>query len=257
MKGVLKHPLRVTGRLLWLAGELGLAFLDFIINVVFARKVPLTRARALWLQQTCRRVLRALNTEVTTNGSIPTKGLLVSNHLGYVDILVLSAITPAVFISKSSVRRWPIFGWFALLAGTLFVKGTRRSDVSRLNREVTGVLDGGGLVVMFPEGASPDGRHVLSFKSSLLEPVTRHGHPLAAATISYSLSDGDVGEDICYQGDMALLPHLVNLFSKAGIRVAVSFTGLEHAAISRKELARKLHSRVVRLRESVVDSVTE
>lgn len=131
MKGFWKHPFRVTGRLLWLAGEIVLAMLDFVINVVFAPKVPLPRARSLWLQQVCRRVLRVFKVEVTTQGPIPLKGLLVSNHLGYLDILVLSAVAPAVFIARSEVKRWPIFGWFAILAGTLFVRRPRRSDIAR------------------------------------------------------------------------------------------------------------------------------
>ncbi len=194
MKGLLRRNLRLTGRLLWLAGEILVALMDFVINVIFAPKVPLARARALWLQQLSRRVLRILKVEIKTQGPIPLKGLLVSNHLSYLDILVLSAVTPAVFIAKSDVKRWPIFGWFTVLAGTLFVRRAKRSDVARLNREVTQTLDAGALVVLFPEGRSPDGREAVPFKSSLLEPVTRLNHPLSAACIEYSLPEGDQGE---------------------------------------------------------------
>jgi 1-acyl-sn-glycerol-3-phosphate acyltransferase len=257
MKGLRKNPLRVAGRSLWLAGEILLALLDFIINVVFAPKVPLDRARALWLQQACRRVLRVFNTEVTTRGPIPIKGLLVSNHLGYLDILVLSAITPAVFISKSDVKRWPDFGWFAILSGTLFVQRNRRSDVARLNREVARTLDTGGLVVLFPEGTSSDGRDVLPFKSSLLEPVTSLNHTVSASCISYSMLEGDPGRDVCYWGDMTFVPHLVNLLSKPRINAIVSFTRLEENPNGRKELARHLRSHVVRLKETCLAAAEE
>ena len=224
MKGLKKNPLRVTRRLVWLGGEITLAFLDFVINVIFAPKVPLNRARALWLQQACRRVLRILNVEIKTRGPIPLKGLLVCNHLSYLDILVISTVTPAIFISKSEVKRWPVFGWFAALSGTLFVDRTKRTDVARLNDEVAQVLEGGGLVVLFPEGTSSDGTNVLPFKSSLLEPATRRNHPLSVAFLNYSLPDGNVGEDVCYWGDMTLVPHLLNLFSKPRIGVNVPVT---------------------------------
>jgi 1-acyl-sn-glycerol-3-phosphate acyltransferase len=250
MKQFLKKSLRVTGRLFWLAGEILLALLDFVINVIFAPKMPLPRARSLWLQQSCRRALRIMNVEVTTQGPIPLKGLLVSNHLGYLDILVLSAVAPAVFIARSEVKRWPVLGWFAILAGTLFVRRAKRSDVTRLNRDVEHALDAGALVVLFPEGTSSDGREVLPFKSSLLEPVTRLSHPLSAACIHYSLPDGDAGDDICYWGDMRLGPHLLKLFSKSRISATVSFVGLEQNQNTRKELARSLHSQVMRLKES-------
>src|SRR5215510_7916056 len=161
MRAFLQHPARVTGRLVWFAGEVTLALLDFIINVIFQGKVPLLRSRAQWLQQACRRVLRVLDVKIKTQGPIPLKGLLVCNHLSYLDILVISTITPAVFISKSEVKRWPVFGWFARMSGTLFVERGRRADVSRLNLEVEYVLDAGGLVVLFPEGTSSDGRDVL------------------------------------------------------------------------------------------------
>ena len=248
MKGFLKHPVRVIGRLIWLAGELGLAFLDFIVNVMFARKVPLTRARAMWLQQTCRRVLRVLSMEVTTRGPIPTKGLLVSNHLSYLDILVLGATTPVVFISKSEVKRWPVFGWFAVLGGSLFVQRNKRSDVARLNQELAQILDNGALVVLFPEGTSSNGQQILPFKSSLLEPVASLEHPVSAACISYSLDDGDPGIDVCYWGDMTLAPHLLNLFSKPRIGARVAFSQLEPSSNSRKELARDLHTHMVQLK---------
>lgn len=250
MKSFLQKSLRVTGRLFWLAGEILLALLDFVINVIFAPKVPLPRARSLWLQQVCRRVLRIMKVEITTQGPIPLQGLLVSNHVGYLDILVLSAVAPAVFIARSDVKRWPVLGWFAILAGSLFVRRAKRSDVTRLNREVTHALDAGALVVLFPEGTSSDGRDVLPFRSSLLEPVIRLNHPLSAACIRYSLPDGEGGGDVCHRGDMTFASHLVKLFSKSRISATVSFVRLEQGPHSRKELARNLHMQVMRLRES-------
>lgn len=252
MNGLRQQPLRVTFRLVWLAGELSLALLDFVVNVMFQRQMPLPKARSLWLQQASRRVLRILSVDVRTNGPIPLKGLLVSNHLSYLDILVLSSVTPAVFISKSEVKRWPIFGWFARMSGTLFVDRTRRSDVSRLNLELARALDEGGLVVLFPEGTSSDGSAVLPFKSSLLEPVTRIDHPLNISCIQYALPDGRPGEDVCYWGDMTLVPHLLNLLSKRCVNATVAFTpaAAPGPAACRKTLARHLHSEVVRLHQS-------
>jgi 1-acyl-sn-glycerol-3-phosphate acyltransferase len=255
MNGFLKHPFRVMGRLFWLGGEILLAMLDFVINVLCARKVPLVRSRAVWLQQTCRRMLRVLNTEVATQGPIPLKGLLVSNHLGYLDILVLSAITPVVFIGKSHVKRWPVFGWFAILSGTLFVRHNRRSDVARLNQEVARILEAGGLVVLFPERSGSDER--LPFKSSLLEPVTRFDHPLAAASIRYSARDEDSGEEACYKEDTTFAPHLLHVLAKLKIKATVSFTRLEGTRRNRKELALRLRSQVVQQKEPAISTVVE
>jgi 1-acyl-sn-glycerol-3-phosphate acyltransferase len=250
MNSFLKTSLRVTGRLFWLAGEILLALLDFVMNVMFAPEMPLPRARSLWLQQVCRRVLRVMKVKIKTQGPIPLQGLLVSNHLGYLDILVLSAVAPAVFIARSDVKRWPILGWFAILAGTLFVRRTRRSDVTRLNREVAHALDAGALVVLFPEGDGSDSHHVLRFRSSLLEPVVRLDHPLSAASIHYARPDGEPVGDNDESGDERVMPFLLKLLSTSRISATVSFVRLEQGPNSRKELARSLHSQVRRLQES-------
>lgn len=252
MKGFLRNPWRVTGRLIWFTGEVLLFFLDYLVNVAFRPSLPLTKARALWLQVSCRRALRVLNVKIKTSGPVPGRGLIVSNHLSYLDILVLSAVTPAVFISKSEVKHWPVFGWFARLSGALFLDRTRRSDVARLNQQIAQVLDGGVPVVLFPEGTSSDGRQVLPFKSSLLEPVLQQAQPLCVSLLRYSLTDGRASEDVCYWGDMAFLPHLLNLLSKRRVRVSVSFTPIEETPSCRKDLARRLHSEVVRMQEGVL-----
>jgi len=174
---------------------------------------------------------------------------LVCNHLSYLDILVLAAKTPAVFVAKREVKLWPVFGWFARLAGTLFVNREKRTQVAQATAELEQTLDSGALVVLFPEGTSSDGRTVLPFKSALLAPATRSCRPLFAGYICYELDDGDVREEVCYWKDMTLLPHLVNLLSKRAPRVFVRFSQLQHSTTDRKELARQLHSEVLRLQK--------
>ncbi len=248
MRNVASHPLRVLGRLCWLAGEAAVAALDFVVRVGFRPERPSLQPRARWLQRSCRRGLRVLGVALQVEGRIPAAGLLVCNHLTYLDILVLSALTPAIFVAKREVKRWPVFGWFARCAGTLFVDREKRIQVAALNRSLEAILDQGALVVLFPEGTSSDGRTVLPFKSSLLEPAVRRGCLLSAGLFEYHLADGDVGEEVCYWKDMTFLPHLVNLLSKRRIGVSVRFAEVQCGTADRKALARDLHSAVMRLK---------
>jgi lyso-ornithine lipid O-acyltransferase len=249
MKGLPRHPWRVLGRMLWLAAALVLVALDFAFQVLLRREHPSLHARARWLQRGCQRCLRVLGVEFRATGEVPATGLLVSNHLSYLDILVLSALTPAVFVAKREVKHWPVFGWFARLGGTLFVDREKRTQVGELTEALRGVLDQKVLVILFPEGTSSDGHTVLPFKSSLLEPATRCAHPLSASLIQYRLEDGDVGEEVCYWKDMTLVPHLLNLLSKRRVKVLVRFSAVRKGSADRKELARQLHSEVLRLME--------
>ena len=239
---------RLALRSVWLCGQLLFITADFAWLALRHGGSPPLRARTVWLQRSSRRVLRLLEAEIESDGSCPRDGLLVSNHLSYLDILVLTSLTPAVFVSKSEVRSWPVFGWFARMAGTLFLHRARRTDVVRISEEIATALRGGHLVVLFPEGTSSDGRQVLPFRSSLLEPVNGQQRPLSVACISYAVAGGSAENDVCYWGDMTFFPHLVKLLTKEKIRARVRFRKVEHRADNRKELARQLHAEVVRLK---------
>ena len=67
------------------------------------------------------------------------------------------------------------------------------------------------------------------------------------ARIEYALSDGDPGQDVCYWGDMTLVPHLLNLMTKRSIRVSVRSARIEQRSVDRKVLARELQSEIGRL----------
>jgi 1-acyl-sn-glycerol-3-phosphate acyltransferase len=249
-----RHPLRVTGRLLWFAGIVLAALSDYLVSCAFRSKRSKLIARAHWLQRHSRRTLRMLQLEPCVEGAIPTHGLLVSNHLGYLDVLVLSAITPAIFVAKREIKFWPVIGLLTSLAGTLFVNRERRSQVGQTNNEIQATLDSGMLMVLFAEGTSSNGQDVLPFKSALLEPVVQQTHPISVACIQYALddNDGDAGEEVCYWGGHTFFPHLLNLLSKRAVRAEVKFAVIPQAGADRKELARQLRGGILKLKDGCV-----
>src|SRR5437764_14423329 len=135
--------------LLWTAFDAALQFLYLKMR----GRVSETQ-RAEWLHRTCKRLLRRLRIPVEHVGEIPADGLIVANHLSYLDILALSALAPFVFIAKKEVRSWAIFGWMATTAGTLFVDRERKLDTGKVNESVGEALAAGMRVVLFPEGTS-------------------------------------------------------------------------------------------------------
>lgn len=241
---------RTFWRGLWVCFWIARAALEFLLFVGIETSKR-DAGRRVWLRRTARNILRAMNVKVSIEGFPPTGGLLVSNHLSYLDILVLASLTPATFVSKQDVAGWPVFGWLAKCAGTIFVKRERRADVGRVSHEISLALHSGALVVLFPEGTSSSGQTVLPFRSSLLEPVFESSHPVHAAALDYHLSDGSVEEEVCYWGDMVLGPHLLNLLSKKTIHATVRFGGPERNGFTdRKQLAKSLQESVLRLRSS-------
>jgi 1-acyl-sn-glycerol-3-phosphate acyltransferase len=242
MKGLRQHPFRVVGRLLWFGLEVLMAMFVYLLRCVFRPKNFRRAKRALWLQRTARHVGRIFQLEIQSVGNIPTRGLLICNHVSYVDILALVSLTPAVFVAKREVKSWPVVGWLAQLGGTVFIDRQRRTHVGAVNDEIQTALDDGALVIVFPEGTSSDGQTILPFKSSLLEPATQQKHPLTVGCLGYTLADGDAGAEVCYWGDAVFFPHLLNLLSKRSIRASVRFASVERHSADRKELAQQLHA---------------
>jgi lyso-ornithine lipid O-acyltransferase len=251
---MLTRSFRLCFRFVWLSAELLLAAFAYFPAVLLRSADCRSRGRARWLQQGSRRVLRVLNVEIDAQGLIPTSGLLVCNHLSYLDVLVLGALAPAVFVAKREVKLWPLFGWFASLAGTVFVNRERRSQAGPAAQEIKAVLERGQLIVLFPEGTSSDGKTVLPFKSSLLEPATKANWLLSAGALTYELEEGDVAEEVCYWKDMTFLPHLLNLLTKRRVLANVGLVQVDRTTICRKALARQLHTLVSQLNAFATDS---
>lgn len=204
------------------------------------------RSRAIWLQQTCRSALRALGVSYSYTGIPPTgRSYVAPNHVSYLDILVLAAATPCVFVAKQEVRTWPVFGWFARMAGTCFVNRERRGDVARVGAEFAPALEAGVSLVFFLEGTSTDGRAVLPFKSSLLEPAICAQIPVVPAAVVYDVPrEHSAALEVCWWGDMTLAPHLFNLAGVPRIDARVAFGPLLTTFNDRKLLATALCNQV-------------
>jgi len=249
MKGLRQHPFRVIGRLIWFGFEMLQAVGVYFLRCVFCPQASRRSARALWLQRTGRHVGRIFGLEVQVAGTVPARGLLVCNHVSYVDIIALLSLAPALFVAKREVKAWPVMGLMAQLGGTLFIDRQRRTHVGEVNDEIETALDDGALVIIFPEGTSSDGRTVLPFKSSLLEPATQQQHPLTVGRVHYIFADGDDDLKVAYWGDDVFFPHLLNLLSKEKVRAVVRFAAIKHHSADRKELAQQLHAEVAALKK--------
>ncbi|PYJ32673.1 MAG: 1-acyl-sn-glycerol-3-phosphate acyltransferase [Verrucomicrobia bacterium] len=224
------------------------ALVENAITIPFFAPAHRLHARAGWLHRWSRFASRVVGIRITTRGAMPPSGLLVSNHLSYLDVIVLSSIRPCVFVAKRDVAGWPFFGWLARAAGTIFVDREQRLSSPAVVDLVRATLASGSVVVLFPEGTSSDGSTVLPFKSALLESAVQLRCPVASASIQYALDDGSVADEVCYWRDMTLVPHLLNLFFKREIRSSCSFSPLRVRAGNRKEIARELRDEVMSMR---------
>jgi len=171
---------------------------------------------------------------------------LVSNHLSYLDIVVLHSLVRGRFLSKSEVARWPIAGILARTAGTLFIERERRRDLTRVIGEVRRTLDNGQGVVVFPEGTSTQGDRVNHFKPSLFEVAVNTEMPVSAAALSYLTPPNSPPAylSVCWWGDMPFGSHFWSLLALPRIHATVAFGRSTVVADDRKELAERSQSAV-------------
>jgi 1-acyl-sn-glycerol-3-phosphate acyltransferase len=204
-------------------------------------------ARARRLHKISSALLDHLGVERKVSGRVPASGLLVTNHVSFADIMLLSAVQPMVFVSKSEVGTWPVVGAIARATGTLFVERKRRADVARVNADLRRALDAGLLVTLFPEGTSSDGSSVLPFQPSLLQPAVEAALPVHPAHLSYRGCDRTRADDVAYFGDRDLLPCLMALVNRQTTFGEVHFGESVGPVGDRKTLASLLHASVAGL----------
>lgn len=214
---------------------------------------PLSRrAGARWAARSCQAWCRAgcalLGVRLEVRGRPPGgRFLAASNHLSYLDILVLGSLWPGVFVAKQEIASWPLFGVAARAAGTIFVRRESPREIVEVGRRMTAALEDGIPVTLFPEGRITDGATVLPFLPPLLASAARDEVPCHAITLSYAVDDPEVdpSTQIAWPTSDPLVPHVVGV---AGMRDLVVRVDLDERAVAtkdRKELARELHARVL------------
>src|SRR5690606_21575452 len=82
----------------------------------------------------------------------PGPVLVASNHVSWLDIVVLGSHIGSCFVSKSEVAAWPLVGWLARQGGTLFIHRGRHDSAERIAHDMTARLLRGHRVLFFPEG---------------------------------------------------------------------------------------------------------
>ena len=202
--------------------------------------------------------------------STASPALILSNHVSWLDISVISALSPVVFVAKSEVAGWPVFGWLAKLQRTVFINRQARHQTGAATREIAGRLLGGDAVVLFAEGTSSDGTRVLPFRSALVGAVhhalgnsTHHTditvQPMSVAYVGFG--GVPIGralrERVAWYGDADLMPHLARVLASGAVDVTVSWGEAIAYDISadRKAIAREAEKSVRRMTAAALRAV--
>jgi len=252
--------------LLRLAGVAAASFTAYVVLLAAGGALDLARRlagthrpayafRGRVLRLWARSMIRLLGVRVEASGTPPSGSFfLVSNHLGYLDVIVFASQVPCVFVARGDLARWPVAGRLCRSAGTVFIDRTNKRAIPRAIAQVEQVLADGAGVVVFPEGTSSAGEGVLPFRPSLLDIPARGGIPVSWAAVSYERTPGVPPPHltVCWWGGMPFGSHALRLLGLREIRATVAWGDAPLVERDRKILAGRLHEAVDRRFRPVV-----
>lgn len=196
-----------------------------------------------------KRLLALLRVRVTVHGRLPAVrgegALIVANHVSWLDIHLLHSLLPFRFVSKAEVRDWPLIGWMAAQAGTLYLERAKKADARRVNEEMAARLRAGECLALFPEGTTTDGTRLLPFYPSLLQPAVAAGARIWPVAIRYRHPDGRPNTEAAYCDDISLGQSLRRILAQDEIHAEVRFLPpIATAGKHRRELARQAEAAI-------------
>ena len=220
-------------------GFMGLVTLVVLSPFQSARYTALARLMQVWGRLCC----WVMNIHIQQAGSTVQEergGLIVSNHIGSVDIFVMAACFKMSFVSKSDIRTWPLIGYMTRIANTIYIDRTRRSELAGMVEAIAERLRSGHSVVVFPEGGATLGHQVERFKSSAFEAVVQAGSSVLPVAIRYY----DVGEPsvACWPEGVSFFTNLKRLLMHPRLNVKVWVLPRITGEIDRQVLAQKSHA---------------
>ncbi|WP_144632639.1 lysophospholipid acyltransferase family protein [Bordetella genomosp. 13] len=187
--------------------------------------LPLDARVRLWLNRTWSRcLLRACGIRLTVRGEPRYKGavLWVANHVSWIDIFVVNAVRATAFVAKAEIRSWPLVGWLAVGAGTLFIDRGQRHAVHDMGQAIHKCFKRGDAVGLFPEGTTSEGFALRPFHASLFEPARQAGVAIQPVAMRF-LHHGQRSGFASFVGEETLVANMWRVLGGSGVAVELVF----------------------------------
>lgn len=198
----------------------------WIIRTQFSAMPPAQRQESVlkWSRQ----MMALLGVQVEVVGAPIASGLLVANHLSWMDITAIHAAHFCRFIAKSDIKQWPVIGYLTDQSGMLFVERSSRKDAHRVVHAVANQLRLGDCVALFPEGTTGDGSGLLPFHANMFQSAIDADAPVQGVAIRYSDRLTGLNSAVpLYVGDDTLLASVWRVLRAKNLQVSIYFLSSE------------------------------
>ncbi|MCM8792105.1 MAG: 1-acyl-sn-glycerol-3-phosphate acyltransferase [Candidatus Omnitrophica bacterium] len=208
----------------YILNALPLSFISIFSKKIYYRSI------SRWTKFITNNFNKILGIKINVIGNIDSlkekNNFIISNHVSYVDGLVLASIFPLIFVSKLSVKFWPIFGQMAQWGGTVFVDRQNKRNAIHSLKKMTEILKNGTNLLFFPEGTSTDGTKIIEFQSIFFQVPFEINATIIPITIQYlKINDQELSllnrDKVLWYGQKKIFWHFLSLLRLKKIKVKV------------------------------------
>jgi 1-acyl-sn-glycerol-3-phosphate acyltransferase len=225
--------------------------------LVFPWAGPALRARIV--RRWSRGLLRIVRVQLEPAAGVPALGhaLVAANHVSWLDIFVINAYHPCRFVAKAEIRAWPVLGWLAYKAGTVFIARGSRRELRLIFKGIVEALHDGERVAFFPEGTTARQGSLLPFHANLFEAAIDAKVALQPYAVSYVDAAGLPHASIDYLDDTTFGESIKMILSGPPVRARLTcLAPIETAGAHRRELAQAAEAAVGAALQDVVSTNT-
>jgi len=168
----------------------------------FRSRASQRRAKQIWSRQ----LLARLGVRLDISGALPAHGglFIVANHISWLDIFVINALRPCAFVCKDDVRSWPVIGWLVANTETVFIQRGNRRAAQQTTETLKHHLRDGAAIVVFPEGTTTNGTHLLPFRSATMQAAVDTETAIVPVALRYRDAQNPISFAPAYDGDISL-----------------------------------------------------
>lgn len=199
------------------------------------------------IQRWSRQLLRICGVSVEhAPGAAPlAHAMIVANHVSWLDIFVIDALHPSRFVAKSEIRAWPVLGWLADKAGTVFIARGSRRELRHIFKALVDSLQLGERIAFFPEGTTAPQGSLLPFHANLFEAAIDAKVAVQPYALKYVDAHGALHRSVDFAGETSFAQSIVAILSGSAVRAQLTcLAPIGSAGAHRRELAQAAHDAV-------------
>ena len=225
--------------------------IHIVTAIIICICLPLLQGRSWYcnkkgkalIQWWSKRTTEILGITIAQKGKhINSTSLFVSNHISFLDIVILASVFPVTFLSKSTIRYWPVFGFLAYGFGVIFIQRNNKKVLHTVTNSLTTALKQKRSFVLFPEGTTTTGRAVGKFHSSLFQAAINAAKPVQPVALRYH-NNGEFDDSSSYIGKDNFIITLISILAKSKTEVEVTICdAINSDNMNRRELSSLSHN---------------